>query len=107
MSRYLVKAKPKKERLRELRRRLDSGEISQMNPFGITLNLSLRNAKIDDEGIALWEEEDYCTPSLAMERAAVLDHHFDDLKVEAVSMGIEWKKIAGKALLWSLMIETE
>ena len=33
--------------------------------------------KLRDDGYAVWEEEDYCTPPLAQERAAVLDGFFD------------------------------
>jgi hypothetical protein len=45
-------------------------------PFGKTLQYALDNAKIDQDGYALWVEEDYCTPPLAMERKSVLDIYF-------------------------------
>jgi hypothetical protein len=41
----------------------------------------------------VWEEEDYCQPPLAEERAAVLDHYFDGLQVEAVSRDSGWRRI--------------
>ena len=39
------------------------------------------------DGVAVWEEEDYCDPPLAQEREAVLDDYFGDLRVEAVKEG--------------------
>lgn len=41
----------------------------------------------------MWEEEDYCQPPLAEERAAVLDRYFDDLSVEPVVEGTGWALI--------------
>jgi hypothetical protein len=32
----------------------------------------------------IWSEEDYCSPPLAMEREAVLDRYFTDIKVEGI-----------------------
>jgi hypothetical protein len=43
--------------------------------------------------VAVWEEEDYCTPPLAEERQAVLDDYFQDLRVEPVAEGAGWRKI--------------
>ena len=45
------------------------------------------------DGIATWEEEDYCSPPLAEERAAVLDNYFDQISVERVDAGEGWKRI--------------
>src|SRR2546428_4109889 len=81
---WLVTAKPRVERLGELRRRLDSREISRMRPFGRSLENGLVKARLREDGIALWEEEDYCVPPLAQERAAVLDYYFDNLTVEDI-----------------------
>jgi hypothetical protein len=99
---WLVKAKPRYERLGELRKRLDSGEISSMRPFGVSLDEGLRNAKVKEEdGYALWEEEDYCRPPLAQERAAVLDTYFYDLSVDDVhEEGKGWRKIEKLPSLW-------
>lgn len=84
MALYLVKARPKND-LSELRKQLDSGEISRFHPFGKALQYSLDNAKIDPtDGYALWIEEDYCTPPLAMERKSVLDIHFDNITIQAI-----------------------
>jgi hypothetical protein len=52
-----------------------SSKISRMRPFGKAPRYSLENARIDteDSDFALWIEEDYCSPPLAMEREDVLD----------------------------------
>jgi len=75
MAFYLVKARPRKELLENLDEELSSGKISRMRPFGKALQYSLENARIDteDSDFALWIEEDYCAPPLAMEREDVLD----------------------------------
>jgi hypothetical protein len=41
----------------------------------------------------MWEEEDYCEPPLAEERAAVLDRYFEGLTVEPVIQGTGWALI--------------
>jgi hypothetical protein len=41
----------------------------------------------------MWEEEDYCEPPLAQERAAVLDRYFEELSVEPVFQGTGWALI--------------
>ena len=71
-----------------------------MRPFGNSLDYSLRNAKIADENTAVWEELDYCTPPLAMEREAVIDDYFKDLSVVAVEEGKGWKQIEQLKSLW-------
>lgn len=100
MAYYLVKAKPLDEKLPELRAWLDSGEIAQMRPFGRTLQYSLLNARIDSNGWAVWEEEDYCHPPLAQERTVVLDEYFTNLSVEPVEEEAGWEKIARLPRLW-------
>ena len=101
MAYYLVKAKFHKDLLDELRSRLDSGEIRQMRPFGSALQYSLENARIAQPGWAIWEEEDYCRPPLAQERAAVLDAYFTDLGTERVEQGQGWEQIESKPMLWA------
>lgn len=101
MASYLVRANPKRDLLSDLRRKLDSGEIEKMRPFGRALHQSLTNAKLARDGSAFWEEEDYCNPPLAQERAAVLDIHFDRIQVEQVSEGEGWKRIKDLRPLWS------
>jgi hypothetical protein len=101
LTQYLVKAKPIPSEMRELRRMLDSGEIKEMRPFGRALDFSLRMGKSQEDGYALWEEEDYCDPPLAEERKAVLDHFFLDISVEPVTRDRGWKRIASLPSMWS------
>ncbi len=104
MAHYLVRAKPLTARLAELRAKLDAGEVEVLEPFGRALHRSLMNAKVDDQGhMAAWEEEDYCRPPLAMERAALLDHYFTDLTVESVNRGAGWQQIESLPSLWEQM----
>ena len=93
MAYYLVRARPRQERLRELEKLLAEGAFEGLRPFGQALSAGLTGARVDAEGLALWEEEDYCSPPLAMERAAVLDSYFDDIQVEAVTPGEGWRRI--------------
>ncbi len=95
MAFYLVSAVPKHDLMEELSERLVGEEIDAMKPFGQSLTYALRNARIRRDGVAVWEEEDYCSPPLAQEREAVLDDYFGDLRVEPVSKGAGWEKIAG------------
>ena len=100
MAYYLVQAQPVEELLTELRQRLDSGEIKVMRPFGQALQYSLENARIKEDGHAIWEEEDYCVPPLAQERAAILDTYFKELNVERVNKGKGWEQIESLPNLW-------
>ena len=100
MAYYLVRAQPRRETLGALREKLDSGEISRMRPFGRALDDSLRRAWLESERVAIWEEEDYCNPPLAQERAAVLDAHFSDLSVTPVKQGNGWQQIEALPGLW-------
>jgi len=102
MSHYLVKAQAHENLLAELRTRLDSGEINKMRPFGTALQYSLDHARFDPQGgnWLVWEEEDYCVPPLAQERAAVLDIYFTNLSVEKVDEGRGWEQIDGLKKLW-------
>ena len=85
MALYIVRARPKND-LSDFRKELNSGEISRLIPFGKTLQYGLDNAKIDPEdGYALWIEEDYCNPPLAMERESVLDTYFDNITVQLIT----------------------
>ena len=72
-----------------------------MRPFGGSLDHGLRNAKVRQDGFAVWEEEDYCVPPLAQESAAVLDDYFDHLTVEDIGApGQGWMKVTGLPLFW-------
>jgi hypothetical protein len=94
MAFYLVSAVPRLELLDDLSARLRSDEFTGLRPFGPTLSRSLKAARHRGDWAAIWEEEDYCRPPLAEERAAVLDRYFFDLRVEPVSEGEGWKRIA-------------
>lgn len=101
MAHYLVRATPKEDTLPALRERLDAEEVRPMRPFGPTLQDCLERARRDPAtGDAVWEEEDHCTPPLAMERAAVLDDHFTDIRVEPVDAGEGWALIEDLPRLW-------
>ncbi len=100
MAYYLVRARPNWDRLADLRARLDAGEIAAMRPFGKALDEGLRRARLESADVAIWEEEDYCRPPLAMERAAVLDHYFTDLTVTPVEPGEGWAQIEGLPAIW-------
>ena len=100
MAYYLVQAKPVEELLTDLRQRLDSGEIRVMRPFGQALQYSLEHARVKEDGLAVWEEEDYCVPPLAQERAAILDTYFKELNVERVEKGNGWEQIESLPNLW-------
>jgi hypothetical protein len=94
MAHYLVSAVPRTDRLDELRVRLTRDEFRELQPFGRALTKSLRDARIREDGLAVWEEEDYCRPPLAEERAAVLDAYFNDLEVQMVRQGRGWRQIS-------------
>jgi hypothetical protein len=93
MAYYLVTAKPKYDRLGDLLANLRKNAYASMRPFGRALTSSLQNARLREDGYATWEEEDYCSPPLAQERAAALDEFFDELGVTPVQEGAGWKKI--------------
>jgi hypothetical protein len=93
MAHYIVRAKPKPDQLGELHQRLRENAFVNLRPFGKALTHSLNQARLQSDGIAIWEEEDYCSPPLAQERAAVLDTCFDDITVEPVNAGEGWIRI--------------
>jgi hypothetical protein len=104
MALYMVKARPRKELLENLQKDLSSGKISKMRPFGHALQYGLENARIDNENpdYAIWVEEDYCSPPLAMERESVLDRYFNDIEVLRVESEKEgWNMIKDKPSLWN------
>ena len=100
MAFYLVRARPRAELLPELYRRLQQGELRRLRPFGPALSEALAGARWDPAtGEVAWEEEDYCRPPLAQERAAVLDR-FEGLRYEPVAEGEGWRQIARLPPLW-------
>lgn len=93
MAFYLVKAELKDGLLKQLQRQLGEYAFINLPPFGRALAFSLRNSRIDEANKIIWEEEDYCIPPLAQERAAVLDYYFEKLQVEEVNKGKGWGQI--------------
>jgi len=93
MAHYLVTAKPKSDLMEELLGNLRNNAYISMRPFGKALTYSLRKARLREDGYATWEEEDYCSPPLAQERAAALDEFFGDLSVASVRAGAGWQEI--------------
>ena len=71
-----------------------------MRPFGQALQYGLDNARLQDDGSAIWEEEDYCVPPLAQERAAILHTYFRDLNTKRVEQTKGWKQIESLPHLW-------
>ncbi|WP_049924284.1 hypothetical protein [Halopiger djelfimassiliensis] len=106
MAYRFVRAKPKLDHLPELRDRLESGDIERMEPFGRAMTKSLTDARFDPKtGEAVWVEEDYCSPPLAMEREEVLDDYFETVTVveENVDEAAGWKRIEDYPSLWEQM----
>lgn len=101
MAIYLVKAKPVEDKLAELRTRLDAGEVREFEPFGRSLEQSLRGARRAEDGDAVWEEVDYCSPPLQAEREAILDDYFERIEVEPVGENEGWKRIEHLPPLWN------
>jgi hypothetical protein len=93
MAYYLVTAKPKARNIGDLFENLSKRTYAPMRPFGKAMTHSLENARLRDDGYATWEEEDYCTPPLAQERAAAIDEYFDELRVTPVREGEGWEQI--------------
>jgi hypothetical protein len=92
MAFYLVRGQPRAAKLSELEERLRGQAFVELEPFGRALTKGLRDARVEAAGV-VWEEEDYCSPPLAQERAAVLDSYFDELTVEPVAQGRGWQQI--------------
>ncbi|GAB6860347.1 hypothetical protein ACFR97_09615 [Haloplanus litoreus] len=105
MAHRFVRATPIRDRLPELRTRLDAGDVEAMRPFGPALTAALDDARYDpatDE--AVWVEEDYCSPPLAQERT-VLDDYFTDLRIVESDVDPEtgWDRIADLPGLWAAL----
>jgi len=93
MAHYLVRARPKAGKMAKLACQLDADAFIDLSPFGRALTFSLRGARVQPDGGAVWEEEDYCDPPLAQERDAVLDDFFERIEVEPVAAGEGWRRI--------------
>ena len=88
----------------ELAERLAADAFIDLKPFGRALTKGLRNARLEPAG-AIWEEEDYCAPPLAEERAAVLDAYFEAITVEPVARGDGWRRIEALPRLFPALSE--
>ena len=106
MAHYLVSARPVSGLLDDLASKLEQHAFRDLQPFGQALSTSLESARLLPDGTAVWEEEDYCRPPLAQERAAVLDRYFEGLSVEPVPRGSGWQRIADLPPLFPSLIET-
>jgi hypothetical protein len=95
MGYYLVTAQPVAALMNDLETKLGERAFVGLKPFGPALSTSLEAARRLQDGTAVWEEEDYCQPPLAQERAAVLDQYFERISVETVERGRGWERIAG------------
>lgn len=100
MAHYLVRATLNESLRDELAEKLIDRAFVEMRPFGKSLTDGLEGARIQQDGRIVWEEEDYCTPPLAMEREAVLDRYFTNIEVENVQENSGWTQIAGLPSLW-------
>lgn len=101
MAHYLVRAEPHRDELPDLRDELAAGDVEALSPFGPELDRCLRRARWDPEAEeAVWEEEDYCSPPLRMERDAVLDRYFDGIDVERVDAGEGWERVQDLPSVW-------
>jgi hypothetical protein len=106
MAYYLVRATLREELQSELAEKLAAKAFFKLRPFGEALTLGLEGARRQPDGRVVWEEEDYCSPPLAMERAAVLDRYFTDIEVEKVDEDMGWKQIANLPSLWTSQAKT-
>ncbi len=93
MAYYLVTARPREGLLKDLLENLRRKAYVSMRPFGKVMTHSLENARLREDGCAVWEEQDYCSPPLAEERAAALDRFFEELRVMPVRKGEGWEEI--------------
>jgi hypothetical protein len=105
MAHYLVTARPRPN-LPELEEMLRGGDLLALRPFGRAITGSLIGARLKEDGMAVWEEEDYCVPPLAQERAAVLDRYFDELAVTPVQGGDGWSRIDDLPRLFPRLAES-
>ena len=95
MSHYLVSAKLKNGIFAELCQLIADHAFIHISPFGKSLTQAMNGVRQDPiSGYVFWEEECYCSPPLSMERAAVLDKYFTEIKVEQLSEGKGWERIS-------------
>ena len=86
MAHYLVRATIRPQHDAELADQRGQCGFLSSQPFGTSLTAGLEGARWESEGVAVWEEEDYCSPPLAMERAAVLEFDLENFRPEAETL---------------------
>lgn len=101
MAHYIVRARLKPHLAEELKKKLDAGELRSIRPFGRGLSDALERARRDPEtSQAVWEEQCFCSPPLAMERKEVLDNYFEEISTQQVAEGEGWRQIEDLPSLW-------
>ena len=101
MAYYLVRANLSEQNVPVLRTKLAQEQFLGLRPFGRGLTKGLLGMRRLADGRVAWEEEDYCTPPLRMEREAVLDAYFSDLQVERVEEGEGWVQLSELPLVFA------
>jgi hypothetical protein len=66
--RYLVKARVKSGNSRDLVRAIDDGTLGKGSIAGAEYMHDMRQARVNDQGVATWVETCFCDPPLAEER---------------------------------------
>ncbi len=93
MAHYLVTAKPILKKIKSLENSLKNNEFLNLQPFGKAISFSLLNARLKENGLAVWEEEDYCDPPLKEEKFHVLKYFFEDINAKEIKEGEGWNSI--------------
>ena len=66
--RYLVKARVKSEKARDLVRAITNGTLGKGSIAGEEYLHDMEQARVNDQGVATWVETCFCDPPLAEER---------------------------------------
>jgi hypothetical protein len=102
MAYYVVRARPRHDRLTELYVCLETGAFERVDGVGTALSSSLLDARFEPSTKeAVWEVEDYCDPPLARERNVILDRYFTRFRFERVHPSMGWIEIDDFPLLWT------
>lgn len=103
MALYLVRARPRKDLLENLRNwaRVRYQGWNHLDKH-FNMHLKMLGLIFKNTEFALWIEEDYCSPPLAMERENLLDLYFNDITVESIESEEEgWYMLHDKPRLSS------
>ena len=88
---YSIKAKFKKEKMKEFFQRLNDGSIENQKPDGKEILNSMRRAKITEPGLIQWSEMCFCSPPLKHERQTVYDKYLSDMKISQIDNYVEFE----------------